>query len=551
MRLRFPFPSGGRGVPSFEPPAVPEAALSRRQATLRLLEGIGLAAATTSLAACAMEPGAAPDTGIAASLGTTDVRWVDTLADLKNIHGSTSGAVIARSHSTNADGGGGVFCWCVGAATNNDATIVVPTSQPNPVGYWQRVYSGGVDIRWFGAKGDGSDTCPPSDPMYQAGGRDTCAIQKAIDFVSAAGGGTVLIPAGAYSVKSLVINAPYVKIEGVGKESVLWRIGSENAVFTVGAVGFVEVRDLTITTHPELTPSAGWAIYCAASSSWLTIENLYLYRLTHGIGLQPVLPSEVHNCVIRNVIINQVTQQGISLFNCIDTFISDSGIFNIGWAAGSCGLMFDSGSDGLYTSNLIVTQGATGIAIQNSNPDIANNKRPEHGMFSRTASDGGGSATSAAWRFSDGERIHLDECWAATQQKGASGISIARPCQFLEFNNCFVLNNNTHGYRISGGRDIGIIGGHILSNGQSTGPNRYGVWASATCGLRIVGARVGNDPAFAGAEQDVGIRLDAGCTNIVVQSCDLRGNTSKSIADGTGAIQKHIGANLTGRGGCA
>ena len=39
--------------------------------------------------------------------------------------------------------------------------------------------------------------------------------------------------------------------------------------------------------------------------------------------------------------LNVITNQGVALFNCVDTFISDSGIFMNGYTAGSAGLQYD------------------------------------------------------------------------------------------------------------------------------------------------------------------------------------------------------------------
>jgi Pectate lyase superfamily protein len=305
----------------------------------------------------------------------TNPRWVDLVPDLLTINNTATEAVIVRNHSAENDGGGGVFCWMTGTATSNNGTIVVPTT-PNG-GFWKRSFDGPVNVRWFGARGDGATN-------------DTAAIQAAINAVGLVGG-AVLIPPGTFCVDNLTISASRVTITGLGKTSILAKNGDFNALITVGPsvdVDNVVIRDLMITTKQGVTP-AGWGIFCNSSASWLTLDSIYMLGMAFGIGLQPVYnpqdhKSQVHNALIRNCALNVITHQGIALFNCVDTFISDSGIFMNGYTAGSVGLQYDSGCDGLYTSNLIVTQGQTPIAIQNSNPGIANNQPPRHGFFSRT-----------------------------------------------------------------------------------------------------------------------------------------------------------------------
>lgn len=82
------------------------------------------------------------------------------------------------------DGGGGIFQYIITATdADNDGTIVEPSTGN---GRWFRIYSGAVNVKWFGAPPDGS-----TDAL--------AAVQAAIDFVeSLATGGQVFVPAGTY-----------------------------------------------------------------------------------------------------------------------------------------------------------------------------------------------------------------------------------------------------------------------------------------------------------------------------------------------------------------
>jgi hypothetical protein len=313
----------------------------------------------------------------------------------------------------------------------------------------------------------------------------------------------------------------------------------------------VVIRDLMITTKEGLAP-AGWGIFCNSSTSWLTLDNIYMLRMAFGIGLEPVYiaadrKSQVHNALIRNCALNVITHQGIALFNCVDTFISDSGIFMNGYTDGSVGLQYDSGCDGLYASNLIVTQGQTPIAIQNSDPGIANDQPPRHGFFSRTAADGGFSSSSpGAWQIKAGHRMHLDLCWAASQHAGAAGFDIRGPARNIELVNCIAIGNNQEGVRISNGAsNIGVVGGEVVANSQGA-PAFNGINVIHGSGVRVVGVRVTNDSAdFGSGRQQFAISLGASATDIIVQGCDLRGNERNfSISDGSGPTDKIISNNL-------
>lgn len=82
------------------------------------------------------------------------------------------------------DGGGGAFVYVPsGTDADNDGTILTPS---NNVGRWYRVYSGAVNVQWFGATGDGTTN-------------DFQAIQNAITYIeSLTTGGAIFLPAGNY-----------------------------------------------------------------------------------------------------------------------------------------------------------------------------------------------------------------------------------------------------------------------------------------------------------------------------------------------------------------
>lgn len=90
------------------------------------------------------------------------------------------------------DGGGGIFNWSstTDKSTANSGTIIDPSvsleNQGTGVGNgcWVRQYDGAVNVKWFGAKGDGIAD-------------DTAAIQAAINMTNAA-----YVPSGTYVVSS-------------------------------------------------------------------------------------------------------------------------------------------------------------------------------------------------------------------------------------------------------------------------------------------------------------------------------------------------------------
>lgn len=108
---------------------------------------------------------------------------VQTIADLKAVDVATltdkQQALVAGYYAP-GDQGGGTFYFDAGASTtDNGGTIIAPDAG---AGRWKRIYSGAVNVQWFGAKGD--------DPSDGTGTDDTAAILAAV-----ATGLPVLFPA--------------------------------------------------------------------------------------------------------------------------------------------------------------------------------------------------------------------------------------------------------------------------------------------------------------------------------------------------------------------
>src|SRR6185369_7316395 len=99
-----------------------------------------------------------------------------------------------------------VFFWDDTSSTgDNVGTIVVPTG--SSTGRWVRIWSGRVNVKWFGATGDGVTD-------------DTAAIQAAIDITTESK--VVEFPFGTYRIvpptgdAALLITDTNAVLEGLG-----------------------------------------------------------------------------------------------------------------------------------------------------------------------------------------------------------------------------------------------------------------------------------------------------------------------------------------------
>jgi hypothetical protein len=114
---------------------------------------------------------------------------LDSISELRAASTVFAGNVFLNGYYGASDGGGGEFYWdSTSTETDNGGTIIKPTAVTT--GRWKRPDSGAINIRWFGATGDGVTD-------------DTTAIQAAIDHgVSVSK--SLFVPSGDYLAESLV-----------------------------------------------------------------------------------------------------------------------------------------------------------------------------------------------------------------------------------------------------------------------------------------------------------------------------------------------------------
>ena len=112
------------------------------------------------------------------------VPTVATFADLRNTEGRTGGVVYLLGYTDDGDGGEGLFKWDSSTPLGDDDGTIAGSA----TGRWLRQFQGAVNVKWWGAKGDGVTD-------------DRGAVQAAIDYLGTAGG-VVYFPNGVYLVGS-------------------------------------------------------------------------------------------------------------------------------------------------------------------------------------------------------------------------------------------------------------------------------------------------------------------------------------------------------------
>lgn len=119
--------------------------------------------------------------------------------------------IFVAGYASANDGGGGVFTWVQGDATATDGGTVFASAYTGaPAGRLKREYSGPINARWFGAKGNGVTD-------------DTAALQAWLNVAT----DRFYIPAGSYLISdALLLKHRGMVLSGDGEGSVFIQSGS-------------------------------------------------------------------------------------------------------------------------------------------------------------------------------------------------------------------------------------------------------------------------------------------------------------------------------------
>lgn len=161
-----------------------------------------LLASLALLAPWALTPAtgqSSPPTTLSTQLA--DAGNVASVAVMKALSRRTAGRYVhVAGFATAGDGGGGLFSWSSTSTATADGGVVVSVTGV-ATGRWLRLYSGAVNPRWWGAKGDGTtDDSAAFVAMRGYIERNRRTNLAPGNDGNRLGGVTILIPAGSYLV---------------------------------------------------------------------------------------------------------------------------------------------------------------------------------------------------------------------------------------------------------------------------------------------------------------------------------------------------------------
>jgi hypothetical protein len=207
------------------------------------------------------------------------------------------------------------------------------------------------------------------------------------------------------------------------------------------------------------------------------------------------------------------------------------------------GLVLETNSEGFYAENTLFLGGQYAILMNHA----SSGSPPKQHSFHQVAGDGAGSAS---WQINACKRSRMTNCWAASVQNLARGVSINNAggnTAGLVWDGGIVLNCGAEGIQINGGSKIFIQGAHILSNSLTTTNTYAGIAIAAGLSDFVIrDCQIYNDtdPLLPGRQKH-GIQLNTGGSdNYMIINNYLRGNQTSGLADGGSGANKAVCNNI-------
>jgi len=200
-------------------------------------------------------------------------------------------------YATPGDKGGGTFVYVsASAATEDVGTVVAPNVG---TGRWLRIYSGPINVRWFGAKGDNATD-------------DTASIQAAIDTAGTGDamttlrGKAVFIPEGVYLFSVLTLKRG-VEVHGETSDLTILRKTSTTSLglsfdstgLTPGSVqDRITIKNLSIWQVGTASAGAAISIRGVTSDAQAVIENVLIQNCYVGVATYKTIHSYLKNVLV-------------------------------------------------------------------------------------------------------------------------------------------------------------------------------------------------------------------------------------------------------------
>jgi hypothetical protein len=408
----------------------------------------------------------------------------------------------------------GQWQWVSGSSTTaDDALVVNPTS--GTAGRYKRIYSGAVDVTWWGASGGASAAT------------NVTAIQAAIDYQAAAGGGGVYIPADSskYQVNATINEKANVfifgdgpratDIEGTGNFAVFTRAGTSLAAIEGGGISNMGIWGPWVPASPGSNTSA-YGIKCQYGYR-CTYRDIKFFGLYAGHYSEFCYEVELDNLEASGIGSGEQSRYGFLWAEC--TVANNNNAHKVlDCVAANCY------SDGW---RLFGFAGTTFIACRGENCD-------GYGWNIGSPTSGTAPVENGHWVACLGDACDLGN-WLITIGSGAT-------CRYLQFDACESGGTPLEGWRFIGATETTLVGCNAIQSG------RYGLHAESSS-INVTGMVIKehnyNNSGYAG------IILNAS-TYCTIESCTVYTTVSTgspvSVIEFGAADNNVISGNITRQG---
>jgi hypothetical protein len=412
-----------------------------------VLGALGGAAGLAALASCVAGQATPEEVqSVRQSLSGSNFLWVDSITgsgpNLRNTPGNatTTPVIVVGGYAAADDGGGGVFYWSAAGGTDDGGTVIVPVSSgAGGVGTqgpcWVRIYSGAIDVRWFGAM--------PGATSANAG---IAAAIAAVSHSSLPAGGIVYFPPGVFNITTSITVTGYsgLILRGAGKSATKivpqTNLGGAPMIYFVNCVD-CGVEDMRLAGYASSVPPMGvQSTYQSGSAPYGPPTRLRLRRLviggsdsasvvSHGVAFSCAAGYDCNNdnAMIEDVDILNFNQAAILIGH---TNSENHRIIggSIGGSSGQWGVLLFGGS---------FTMIGTSIGMANTGSTIFSFAAPSSAGWA-TCAPNSGNSTPAYFHPSTISNIIVESTGA-----GLIGVSSSAQAVRVFFSNSDILTGTS------------------------------------------------------------------------------------------------------------
>lgn len=394
--------------------------------------------------------------------GTT-VRWVDTVIELKSIFESSGisnsqPAAVVGGYWAIGDGGGGVFYWDTsssagdnGVSSTQPGTIIVPTGASS--GRWVRIYSGPIDVRWFGARGQGTDF------------DDSPAINQAVS-VAGDSRAAVFIPRGVYRLDAALNMPAFVRLHGEGEAATfLEKAGSsaETIIFKSNS-GQCEVAHLSIRPRAGSTQISGGAIRFSEpmGPGLIKLSDLAITAfqgiVVEGSGFAHGIGTSISEVTIERIKL-AYADKGLKLCYAVNWIVQDIVLQSTVTAAPGSniyGVWIDTETEGCIFNNIFSLGGEHSWRIARSINTETSDRGPSENRFYSCIGDNG---TVSCMYISSLHRGIFTNCWCSVQVETSDAAVVLDSLDIwgVQWVSSQIVNVIGHGFKVLAATSFAII----------------------------------------------------------------------------------------------